>query len=78
MEFDSRPDSATGYGFVVDFDSATDSDSITTERFPPSILQSIMDSSQPCDQLRYNMYMNTVIVGNLSGNVQIPHNCNTG
>ena len=24
------------------------------------------------------MYMNTVGVGNLSGNVQIPHNCNTG
>ena len=69
MKFDSKPSYANVFGSVVDFDFVTSFDSVTDKHFMLSILQLIMDSSQQCDQLRYNMYTNIVIMGNLSGNV---------
>ena len=77
MEFDYEPVSATDSISVADFYFATSSDSTTEERFLPAILQLLVDSSRQCDQLWCNIYMNTIIVGNPSSNVRIPHNCNT-
>ena len=77
MEFDSEPDSETDSGSVADFDSASDSDSATDEYFMPVILRLVVGSSRRYDQLQCSMYMNIAIVGNISGNVRIPHNCNT-
>ena len=74
---DSWPNSTTGYDFVVDFGSATNSDSAAEERFRTTILQLAVGIFRKYDQLWCSMYMNTAIVGSLSGNVQIPHNCNT-
>ena len=77
VEFDSNPGSTTNSCSVADFDSTTSSDSATEEHFLPSILRLVVGSYRWYDQLWCSMYMNTAIVGNLFGNFQIPHNCNT-
>ena len=69
VELDFEPSSATDSGFVADFDSTIGSDSTTEEHFMHAILRLVVDSSFQYDKLQYIIYMNTTIVGNLSGNV---------
>ena len=74
MEIDYEPGSVTDSGFVADFDSAIDFGSAVEERSQPTILRLVVGSSRQYGKWKYSMYMNTASVGNISGNVQIPHN----
>ena len=78
MKLYSELGSLTGSGFTDGFDSVIGSNFAAKEHFLPAILRLVVGSSRWYDQLRCTMYMNIAIVGNLSSNVQIPHNCNTG
>ena len=76
LEFGSSCDSVIGFGSSLDSGSATDVGFATEEHFFPATSRSVVDSSQQCDQLRYNKYTCTTIMDDLSYNSPILQNYN--